>query len=201
MIAGFTTFLTWFTSFLLTRKFLALLAWIPGRLRYYLSDCCIRQYYDGTVANLPVALAPAMGLNAFFAFVLCRRWACRGRSGWAQSSGAHWSAVTDDFPRSLLDDSQHSVSLRVGITSGIGLFIGMMGLRMQEWLSLTRKRWSASVIWLSQRAAGDPRLLHHRHSGLANIHAAVLVSIVVTTLLGWMLVMSTTMASFLRRRA
>ncbi len=33
----------------------------------------------GIFANLPVALAPAMGLNAFFAFVVVGRWASPGR--------------------------------------------------------------------------------------------------------------------------
>ncbi len=33
------------------------------------------------------------------------------------------------------------VSLRVGITSGIGLFIGMMGLKNAGVIVATRKRW------------------------------------------------------------
>ncbi len=77
----------------------------------------------GLFANLPVALAPAMGLNASSLLSLYRRWACRGRSGWAHLLGRDRSAVTDDFPRSLLDIANIPVSLRVGITSGIGLFM------------------------------------------------------------------------------
>lgn len=37
------------------------------------------------------------------------------------------------------------VSLRVGITSGIGLFIGMMGLKTQVLSSPTKTRWCLSV--------------------------------------------------------
>ncbi len=42
----------------------------------------------GIFANLPVALAPAMGLNAFFAFVVVGAMGISGRPGWAQYSGA-----------------------------------------------------------------------------------------------------------------
>lgn len=42
----------------------------------------------GIFANLPVALAPAMGLNAFFAFVVVGAMCISGRPGWAQYSGA-----------------------------------------------------------------------------------------------------------------
>lgn len=38
-------------------------------------------------------------------------------------------AAADHLPRALLDDCEHSREPRVGITSGIGLFIGMMGLK------------------------------------------------------------------------
>lgn len=42
----------------------------------------------GIFANLPVALAPAMGLNAFFAFVVVGAMGISGRPGWARYSGA-----------------------------------------------------------------------------------------------------------------
>lgn len=46
VIAGFTTFLT-----MVYIVFVNPQIWhgYQRRLRYYLSDCCIRQYYDGTV--------------------------------------------------------------------------------------------------------------------------------------------------------
>lgn len=55
-----------------------------------------------------------------------RRWPT-WQAGMGAPSGVRLSAVTDDFLRSL-DDSRHPVSLR-WTTSGIGLFIGMMGLK------------------------------------------------------------------------
>ncbi|SUG17797.1 xanthine/uracil permease family protein [Salmonella enterica subsp. arizonae] len=78
----------------------------------FVTTCLIggfRQYSDGPVANLPVALAPAMGLNAFFAFVVVQAMGLP----WQVGMGAiFWGAIgllaTDHFPRALLDDRQHS---------------------------------------------------------------------------------------------
>ena len=64
----------------------------------------------GVFANLPVALAPAMGLNAFFAFVVV------GAMGisWQTGMGAiFWGAVglflLTLFRYPVLDDLQHSI--------------------------------------------------------------------------------------------
>ncbi len=75
----------------------------------------------------------------------------------------------------------------MGITSGIGLFIGMMGLKNAGVIVANPETLvSIGNLTSRQRAAGDGffiiAILASR-----NIHAAVLVSIVVTTLLGWML--------------
>ncbi|MCZ5678454.1 hypothetical protein O5624_05515 [Escherichia coli] len=96
----------------------------------------------GIFANLPVALAPAMGLNAFFAFVVVGRWASPGRPGWAQYSGAQ----LDYFLLTLFRIrywmiSNIPLSLRIGITSGIGLFIALMGLKILALLSPIKTRW------------------------------------------------------------
>ncbi|STQ14989.1 adenine permease PurP [Enterobacter cloacae] len=59
----------------------------------------------GVFANLPVALAPAMGLNAFFAFVVVQAMGLPWQVGMgAIFWGRGWSAAADYFPRALLDD-------------------------------------------------------------------------------------------------
>ncbi len=68
-----------------------------------------RRILMGLFANLPVALAPAMGLNAFFAFVVVQAMGLP----WQVGMGAiFWGAVGlycfDYLPRALLDDRQHS---------------------------------------------------------------------------------------------
>ncbi|BFO12763.1 Probable adenine permease PurP [Serratia rubidaea] len=80
------------------------------------------------------------------------------------------------------------LSLRVGITSGIGLFIAMMGLKNAgivvgnaDTLVTVGNLTSHSVL-LGALGFFIIAILASR-----NIHAAVLVSIVVTTLIGWAL--------------
>lgn len=74
----------------------------------FVTTCLIAAFGSimmGLFANLPVALAPAMGLNAFFAFVVVQAMGLPWQVGMERNLlGRDWSAVTDDFPRSLLDD-------------------------------------------------------------------------------------------------
>ena len=89
VIAGFTTFLTMVYIVFVNPQILGVAGMDTSAV--FVTTCLIAAFGSimmGLFANLPVALAPAMGLNAFFAFVV------------VQAMG--------DFPRSLLDDSQHS---------------------------------------------------------------------------------------------
>src|SRR5690606_4934449 len=80
------------------------------------------------------------------------------------------------------------VSLRVGITSGIGLFIGMMGLK-NAGVIVANPETLVSIGNLTSHSVLLGVLGFFIIAILAsrNIHAAVLVSIIVTTLLAWML--------------
>jgi AGZA family xanthine/uracil permease-like MFS transporter len=80
------------------------------------------------------------------------------------------------------------VSLRVGITSGIGLFIGMMGLK-NAGVIVPNKDTLVAIGNLTSHSVLLGVLGFFIIAVLAsrNIHAAVLISIVVTTLLGWMM--------------
>ncbi|ACH74654.1 TPA: NCS2 family permease [Salmonella enterica] len=80
------------------------------------------------------------------------------------------------------------VSLRVGITSGIGLFIGMMGLK-NAGMIVANPETLVSIGNLTSHSVLLGVLGFFIIAILAsrNIHAAVLVSIIVTTLLGWMM--------------
>ncbi len=83
----------------------------------------------GLVANWPVALAPGMGLNAFFAFTLC------GALGltWQQALGAVLISgflaliVTLTGLRELMIRAI-PMSLRHAVSAGIGFFIMLIGL-------------------------------------------------------------------------
>ncbi len=83
----------------------------------------------GVFANLPVALAPAMGLNAFFAFVVVGRWVSPADRDGRDILGRSWAILLTLFRIRYWMISNIPLSLRIGITSGIGLFIALMGLK------------------------------------------------------------------------
>nr|MBP9643826.1 NCS2 family permease [Budvicia sp.] len=143
----------------------------------------------GLFANLPVALAPAMGLNAFFAFVVV---GAMGHS-WQVAMGAvFWGSfgflLLTLFRIRYWMISSIPVSLRVGITSGIGLFIGMMGLK-NAGIIVSNPDTLVAIGNLTSLNVSLGILGFFIIAILAakNIHAAVLVSIVVTTVIGLIL--------------
>ncbi len=89
----------------------------------------------GVFANLPVALAPAMGLNAFFAFVVVGRWVSPADRDGRDILGRSWAILLTLFRIRYWMISNIPLSLRIGITSGIGLFIALMGLKILALLS------------------------------------------------------------------
>ena len=84
----------------------------------------------GVVANYPVALAPGMGLNAFFAYYVC------GKLGlhWTVALGAVFFSgvlfliLTVSHIRQAIINAVPQ-NLRVAIGVGIGLFIAFIGLK------------------------------------------------------------------------
>ena len=89
----------------------------------------------GVFARLPVALAPGMGLNFFFAFTLCGT-AATGGFGltWQQALAATFIAGVLFLASSLFRIRSKVMQvvpepLRHGIVAGIGLMIAVIGLR------------------------------------------------------------------------
>ncbi|EPY1532289.1 NCS2 family permease [Klebsiella pneumoniae] len=130
-IAGFTTFLTMVYIVFVNPQILGVAGMDTSAV--FVTTCLIAAFGSilmGLFANLPVALAPAMGLNAFFAFVVVQAMGLP----WQVGMGAiFWGAVglllLTIFRVRYWMIANIPLSLRVGITSGIGLFIGMMGLK------------------------------------------------------------------------
>lgn len=84
----------------------------------------------GIVANYPIAIAPGMGMNAYFAFAVVLAMGV----AWQQALGAVFIASVifmilsfTKFRNSLIDAIP--ISLKQGITAGIGLFITFIGLQ------------------------------------------------------------------------
>lgn len=84
----------------------------------------------GLFSNLPIALAPAMGLNAFFAFVVVSK---LGFS-WQIGMGAIFWGSVGLFLMTLFGVrywlmASIPLGLRVGIGAGIGFFIALIGFK------------------------------------------------------------------------
>ncbi|EJX3100886.1 adenine permease AdeP [Salmonella enterica] len=190
VIAGFTTFLTMVYIVFVNPQILGVAGMDTSAV--FVTTCLIAAFGSilmGLFANLPVALAPAMGLNAFFAFVVVQAMGLP----WQVGMGAiFWGAIVllllTIFRVRYWMIANIPVSLRVGITSGIGLFIGMMGLK-NAGVIVANPETLVSIGNLTSHSVLLGILGFFIIAILAsrNIHAAVLVSIIVTTLLGWML--------------
>ncbi|EAW6947771.1 adenine permease AdeP [Salmonella enterica subsp. enterica serovar Reading] len=190
VIAGFTTFLTMVYIVFVNPQILGVAGMDTSVV--FVTTCLIAAFGSilmGLFANLPVALAPAMGLNAFFAFVVVQAMGLP----WQVGMGAiFWGAVglllLTIFRVRYWMIANIPVSLRVGITSGIGLFIGMMGLK-NAGVIVANPETLVSIGNLTSHSVLLGVLGFFIIAILAsrNIHAAVLVSIIVTTLLGWMM--------------
>ncbi|WP_338559559.1 NCS2 family permease [Erwinia sp. E_sp_B04_7] len=187
VIAGFTTFLTMVYIVFVNPQILGVAG--MNTQAVFVTTCLIAAFGSilmGLLANLPVALAPAMGLNAFFAFVVV------GAMGisWQVGMGAiFWGAVglllLTIFRVRYWMIANIPVSLRVGITAGIGLFIAMIGLK-NAGIVVPNKDTLVAVGDLTSHSVLLGALGFFIIAILAsrNIHIAVLVSIVVTTLIG-----------------
>ncbi|EBZ2054003.1 NCS2 family permease [Salmonella enterica subsp. enterica serovar Weltevreden] len=190
VIAGFTTFLTMVYIVFVNPQILGVAGMDTSAV--FVTTCLIAAFGSilmGLFANLPVALAPAMGLNAFFAFVVVQAMGLP----WQVGMGAiFWGDVglllLTIFRVRYWMIANIPVSLRVGITSGIGLFIGMMGLK-NAGVIVANPETLVSIGNLTSHSVLLGVLGFFIIAILAsrNIHAAVLVSIIVTTLLGWMM--------------
>ncbi|EDC8801000.1 NCS2 family permease [Salmonella enterica] len=190
VIAGFTTFLTMVYIVFVNPQILGVAGMDTSAV--FVTTCLIAAFGSilmGLFANLPVALAPAMGLNAFFAFVVVQAMGLP----WQVGMGAiFWGAVglllLTIFRVRYWMIANIPVSLRVGITIGIGLFIGMMGLK-NAGVIVANPETLVSIGNLTSHSVLLGVLGFFIIAILAsrNIHAAVLVSIIVTTLLGWMM--------------
>lgn len=131
IVAGITTFFTMVYIVFVNPSILGVVGMDTQVV--FVTTCLIAAI--GTIAmglfsNLPIALAPAMGLNAFFAFVVVQK---LGYS-WQVGMGAIFLGSVGLFLLTLLQIRYWFMSaiphgLRVGIGAGIGLFIALIGFK------------------------------------------------------------------------
>ena len=131
VLAGLTTFLTMVYIVFVNPDILSA-AGMP-RDAVFVATClaaAIGSLVMGLLANYPIALAPGMGLNAYFAFVVV------GTLGysWQAALGAVFVSGCLFLLVSLFRVREWIVnaiprSLKFGISAGIGLFLALIGLK------------------------------------------------------------------------
>ena len=131
VVAGVTTFLTMAYIIFVNPMMLADAGMDHGAV--FVATClaaAIGCLVMGLVANYPIALAPGMGLNAFFTYTVV------GEMGysWETALGAVFLSGICFLVLSLVRIREWIVnsipmSLRIGIAAGIGLFLALLGLK------------------------------------------------------------------------
>ncbi len=130
VIAGLTTFLTMAYIIAVNPNFLSSTGMDKGAL---VTATCLAAGLTtimmGLYANLPLALASGMGLNAFFAFVVCGvmgiSWQVALTAVFVE--GIIFIILSITGIRELVVNSIPD-SLKIAVSSGIGLFIAFIGL-------------------------------------------------------------------------
>jgi adenine/guanine/hypoxanthine permease len=131
MLAGLTTFLTMAYIVLINPNILAD-AGMPKE-SVFVATCLVAAIGSMIMAlhaNYPIALAPGMGLNAYFAYVvvLGMGYTWQAALGAVFISGVCFLVVTLTGLRSVIVDGIPR-SLRIAITAGIGLFLAIIALK------------------------------------------------------------------------
>ncbi len=131
MLAGLATFLTMAYIVVVNPGIMAAAGIDQGAA--FVATClaaAIGSALMGLLANYPVALAPGMGLNAYFAFAVV------GAMGvpWQVALGAVFLSGVIFFAVSIAGFREWlinsiPISLKLGIAAGIGFFLGLIGLR------------------------------------------------------------------------
>lgn len=131
MLAGATTFLTMAYIIVVNPTILSD-AGVPftGALFATCVAAAIGTLLMGLIANYPFALAPGMGINAYFAYtvVLTLNYPWRVALGAVFISGMVFVVLTLVRVRALIVDAI-PMTLKTSVAAGIGLFIAFIGLK------------------------------------------------------------------------
>ena len=129
IIAGVTTFLTMAYIIFVNPSILAKAGMDQSAV--FVATClaaAIASAAMGLVANYPIALAPGMGLNAYFAFVVAPQFGWQAALGAVFISGVLFLILSVTPVREMIINAIPR-SLKMAISAGIGLFLGMIGMQ------------------------------------------------------------------------
>ncbi len=194
VLAGFTTFLTMAYIVLVNPSILSTTgmpaAGVAAATCLAAGIGCLLM---GLIANYPIALAPGMGLNAYFAFTVVQGMGVPWQTalGLVFISGVLFLVLTFAGVRQLIVNAIPR-ALFSAIAAGIGLFIAFIGLRGAGLVVAN----PATVVGLGDIHAPATQLAL---LGLAilsvltvlKVRGAILIGIVATAVLGWVLGLAT----------
>lgn len=131
VVAGVTTFLTMAYIIVVNPQILAPAGIDAGAA--FTATCLAAAFGSlamGLISNYPIALAPAMGLNAYFTFTVVQGMGVP----WQQALGAVFVSGVIFLVISVLKVREWLVnsipmSLKLGMGAGIGLFLALIGLK------------------------------------------------------------------------
>src|SRR5262245_6455281 len=129
VLAGITTFLTMAYIIFVNPQILAKAGMDQNAV--FVATClasAIASVAMGLVANYPIALAPGMGLNAYFAFVVAPKFGWQAALGAVFVSGVIFLILSVTPVREMIINAIPR-SLKMAISAGIGLFLGMIGMQ------------------------------------------------------------------------
>ena len=131
LLAGLTTFLTMAYIVFINPSILADAGMPKGAV--FVATCLVAALGSAVMAlyaNYPIALAPGMGLNAYFAYVVVLQmgYTWQAALGAVFISGCLFLAVTLTGLRSVIVEGIPR-SMRIAITVGIGLFLAIIALK------------------------------------------------------------------------
>lgn len=131
VIAGLTTFAAMSYILIVNPSILGLSGMpVAGLITVTALAACLGTLLMAWLTNYPVALAPGMGLNAFFAFTICltREIPWEAALGIVFYNGVLFLLLTLSGLRQKIADAIPA-ALKIGVQCGIGLFIAFIGLK------------------------------------------------------------------------
>ncbi len=131
MVAGLTTFLTMVYIIFVNPQILGKAGMDPGAV--FVATClaaALSTLIMALYANYPIALAPGMGLNAFFAFtlVLTYQYTWQQALAFVFLSGVLALIITATRLREYVIRSIPQ-NLKLAVSAGVGLFLGIIALQ------------------------------------------------------------------------
>jgi AGZA family xanthine/uracil permease-like MFS transporter len=130
IVAGLTTFLTMVYIVFVNPSILGKTGMDPGAV--FVATCvaaAVSTMVMALYANYPIALAPGMGINAFFAFTVVLTY----KYTWQQALAAVFCSGVIFFLISIFRIRQYVIesiphNLKLAVAAGVGLFLGIIAL-------------------------------------------------------------------------